>query len=72
MVGDVVRLTHLQATVLETGPMGVRRVALRFAPALDDPALWFLAWKDGRLQHVPPPQPGEALLLPWVRAGTSR
>jgi hypothetical protein len=43
---------------------GITRAEFRFAVPLDDPRLYFLAWRDGRLQHVPPPSLGNVLLLP--------
>jgi len=62
--GDIVRLQDMQATVTGHDANGITRAEFRFAVPLDDPRLYFLAWRDGRLQHVPPPSLGNVLLLP--------
>ena len=62
--GEIVRLQDMQATVTGHDANGVTRAEFRFAMPLDDPRLYFLAWRDGRLQHVPPPSLGAVLLLP--------
>jgi hypothetical protein len=62
-VGDVVDLDGMRATVLARGSRGPTRVKFAFDRPLDDPALYFLAWRAGRLQHVVPPPVGQELTL---------
>jgi hypothetical protein len=62
--GDVVRLRDVQVTVTGYDAHGITQVEFRFAVPLDDPALYFIAWRDGRLQHVSPPALGAELFLP--------
>ncbi len=62
--GDMVRLQDMRATVTGHNAGGITRAEFRFSAPLDDPVLYFLAWRNGRLQHVPPPSRGEALFLP--------
>ena len=62
--GDIIRLQDMQATVTGHDANGITRAEFRFAVPLDDPRLNFLAWRDGRLQHVPPPALGAELFLP--------
>src|SRR5262249_29770824 len=57
-VGDVIELDGMRATVLSRS-----RVAFRFDRRFDDPELYFLAWRAGRLVHVLPPPIGEQLTL---------
>lgn len=56
---DVVEMDGMRAEVLTRGPRGPTRVAFRFDRPLDDPGLWFLAWRDGRLRHVAAPAVGQ-------------
>ena len=53
------------AEVLDAAPGGgVARVRLRFAEPPVGDRFRFLAPRDGRLTHVPPPAPGETIELP--------
>jgi hypothetical protein len=62
--GDIVRLQDMQASVTGHDANGITKAEFRFAVPLDDPRLYFLAWRDGRLQNVAPPSMGATLLLP--------
>ncbi len=56
-------MAGLRATVPELGSSGPHRVEFRFDRPLDDPSLYFLAWRNGALRHVVLPSVGESLLL---------
>jgi len=62
-VGDTVELDGMRATVLARGDDGPTRVEFRFDRPLDDPGLYFLTWRAGRLQHVVPPPIGQEISL---------
>jgi hypothetical protein len=62
-VGDVVELDGMRATVLARGSRGPSRVEFAFDRPLDDPGLYFLTWRAGRLQHVVLPAIGQEISL---------
>jgi hypothetical protein len=66
--GQVVDLVDMHATVTDVGRNGPTRVTFRFERSLDDPALLFMMWKDGRLQPVAAPAVGATLDVPWEPA----
>ena len=49
---------------VETGPDGLRRFRVRCPDSLDAPGYRFLVSPDGRLEAIPPPQVGQAVLIP--------
>jgi hypothetical protein len=44
--------------------VGPTDVVFRFDRSLDDPSLWLLTWRDGRLRHVAPPPVGQVVAGP--------
>lgn len=57
----VVEMRGLRAEVVNRGALGPTDVVFRFDRSLDDPSLWFLTWRDGRLVHVVPPPVGQVV-----------
>jgi hypothetical protein len=62
--GDVVEMRGLRAEVVDRGALGPTDVVFRFDRSLDDPSLWLLTWRDGRLRHVVPPPVGQEMSGP--------
>jgi len=62
-VGDVVALDGMRAKVLARDGRGPTRVEFQFDRSLDDPGLYFLTWRAGRLQHVVLPPIGREISL---------
>jgi hypothetical protein len=73
--GDVVSLTGLTVTILETGPDGSpTRILYRFDRPLDDVGLRWVRWQDGVYVPFTPPAPGMTVHLepavgPFERIG---
>jgi len=61
--GTVFESAEFNATVMETGPEGIRSARLDFKRALEDASYVFLAWRNGRMRRVEMPGPGETLEL---------
>ncbi|MBN2358234.1 MAG: hypothetical protein JXR83_02195, partial [Deltaproteobacteria bacterium] len=61
--GSSVELSGMRAVVRAVDDRGVTRVEFKFDRSLDDPALWFLGWRDGRLRRVEQPPVGGAISL---------
>ena len=62
--GYRVELLRMQVTVLELEDNYPVRLRLDFDDPLDNPALLFLTWRDGRLSRVLLPKLGQSLDLP--------
>jgi len=61
--GTVVELDGMRATVLAAGTRGPTRVEFKFDRPLDDVALQFLGWREGRLLRIALPPVGQTFSL---------
>ena len=62
-VGEEVLAPGVRATILETGPLGPRRIRYVFDRPLEDPSLTFVAEGADGFHDAPPPQPGYGMPL---------
>lgn len=61
-VGDQVKLTEMQVTISEVGADGrPTEATVRFRRPLEDPALQFLAWREGAFRPWPLPRVGQTV-----------
>lgn len=73
-LGMVVPLRGIEVTAIDVAGGGnpaqnvPRRIRVRAERSLDDPTLWFLAWRNGALRRVEMPAVGERLVLPAIRS----
>jgi hypothetical protein len=63
-VGDTVRLTGMEVTVLAVGAQGPTRIGCRFDAPLEDPGYCFLSWRDQGLRRLVLPPVGGTVDLP--------
>jgi hypothetical protein len=65
--GDSVQLDGMRVAVLDVRDGHPTRIAATFDRPLDDPSLWFVVYREGRLRRVTLPADGSALAIPWER-----
>ncbi len=69
-VGDRVTLLGAEVRILSEQAGRPTRIAVKFDRSLDDPTLWFVAWRDGALRRLTIPGPGAVLHLPHTPGPT--
>ena len=63
--GDHVELGDYTVRVVDAGPIGPRRLAVRCKTPLEDPSWLFLIWKDGQLERFRFPPIGQSVRIPF-------
>lgn len=65
--GDEVRLAGMTVRVLEEQDGAPIRIEARFDRSLDDPSVWCIVWRDGKLRKLTLPGIGESVRIPFQR-----
>ena len=65
--GDEVRLEGMTVRVLEEQDGAPIRIEARFDRSLDDPKVWCIEWRDGKLRKLTLPGIGESVRIPYQR-----
>lgn len=65
--GDEVRLAGMTVRVLEEQGGAPLRIEARFDRSLDDPSVWCIEWRDGKLRKRTLPRIGESVRIPYQR-----
>jgi hypothetical protein len=62
--GDEVALSGMTITILDEQAGSPTRIEARFARSLDDPSLFCMEWRDGRLLRMALPKVGSSVRIP--------
>jgi hypothetical protein len=62
-IGEVIKLSGLQITILEVNENGPTRIEFKFDRSLDDERYLFLKFQDGTLHSISPPSIGQSITL---------
>ena len=62
-IGEVIKLSGLQITILEVNENGPTRIEFKFVRSLDDERYRFFKFQDGTLHILPPPSIGQSISL---------
>jgi len=65
--GDVVKLDGMSVRIVDVRDGRPTRIAATFDRPLDDPSLWFVVYREGKLRRVTLPADGAPLEIAWER-----